>query len=304
VFARLLDRLPPALAEKYVLPWAGGTPRIDRLCTAVTSATVRSAANSALVRAGAGSLPALCGEAMRQAWRDETGPGGTIFEDAARRAVTGLTGENAADSLAMLASARPVDTALAARVLAILAGQDGSAAGYNGQAAQRWLPFLATTVRTCGGHVPARPAVPGIAVGRLVRCAPDGRPADGGASGGRAADGGASGGRAADGHGSGGRAPDGHGSGGRASGGRALARHEGAILLVERPLPPHAPLLLAARGVIARTGTPTPLPPGAGPRVPTVTGCRPEIVTGRHATDGSWLAAIDGTTGEVSLLAR
>ena len=294
MFARLLDRLPPALAEKYVLPWAGGTPRIDRLCTAVTSATVRSAANSALVRAGAGSLPALCGEAMRQAWRDETGPGGTIFEDAARRAVTGLTGENAADSLAMLASARPVDTALAARVLAILAGQDGSAAGYNGQAAQRWLPFLATTVRTCGGHVPARPAVPGVAVGRLVRCAPDGRAPDGRAHDGRAPDGRASGGRA-----SGGRA-----SGGRASGGRALARHEGAILLVERPLPPHAPLLLAARGVIARTGTPTPLPPGAGPRVPTVTGCRPEIVTGRHATDGSWLAAIDGTTGEVSLLAR
>jgi hypothetical protein len=38
--------------------------------------------------------------------------------------------------------------------------------------------------------------------------------------------------------------------------------------------------------------------------VPTVTGCRPEIVTGRHGTDGSWLAAIDGATGEVSLLAR
>ena len=56
--------------------------------------------------------------------------------------------------------------------------------------------------------------------------------------------------------------------------------------------------------MIARTGMPAPLPPGAGPRVPTVTGCRPETVTGRHATDGSWLAAIDGTTGEVCLLAR
>ena len=40
VFARLLERLPPVLAEKYILPWAGGTPRIDRLCAAVTSATM------------------------------------------------------------------------------------------------------------------------------------------------------------------------------------------------------------------------------------------------------------------------
>jgi len=38
--------------------------------------------------------------------------------------------------------------------------------------------------------------------------------------------------------------------------------------------------------------------------VPTVTGCRPENATGGEVADGSWLAAIDGATGEVALLAR
>ena len=82
-------------------------------------------------------------------------------------------------------------------------------------------------------------------------------------------------------------------------------RHEGAILLVDRPLPPHAPLLLGARGIIMRAEA-DPCPPGAGlgPGVPTVTGCRPEIATGGDAADGSWLAAIDGASGEVALLAR
>ena len=49
-----------------------------------------------------------------------------------------------------------------------------------------------------------------------------------------------------------------------------------------------------------------PCPPAAGfgPGVPTVTGCRPEIATGGGAADGSWLAAIDGASGEVALLAR
>lgn len=125
------------------------------------------------------------------------------------------------------------------------------------QTAHRWLPFLASTVRSCGGHVPACPAVPGIAVGRLIRCGPDER---------------------------------------------SPAHHEGAILLVDHPLPAQAPLLLAARGVIARTAGPHPT--GAGRGVPTVTGCHPEVVTGRQATDGSWLAAIDGSTGDVALLPR
>lgn len=258
VFARLLERLPPALAEKYVLPWAGGTPRIDRLCAAVTSATARPAKRLATPRESQ-NLAILCREAMRQAWRDGAGPGGSMFEDAAQRAVEGLTGEDAADCLAVLASARPVDTYLATQLLAIVARQSGDRAA-GGQTAHRWLPFLASTVRACGRQVPAEPAVPGVAVGRLVRYGP--------------------------------RGP-------------AAARHEGAILLVDRPLPAHAPLLLAARGVISRTAA-DPYEGGAasGRGVPTVIGCRPELATGGEVADGSWLAAIDGATGEVALLPR
>jgi len=258
VFARLLERLPPTLAEKYVLPWAGGTPRIDRLCSAITSAAARPAPWVAISRARSRDLAGLYREAMRQAWW--AGPRGSMFEDAAQRAVEGLTGDGAADGLAVLASARPVDTHLATRLLAVVASQaDGSSVRASWQAAQRWLPFLASTVRACGKQVPAHPSVPGVAVGRLVRYGSDGL---------------------------------------------AAGRHEGAILLVDRPLPAHAPLLLGARGVIARAVT-DPYQPGSGNgrNVPTVTGCHPETATG-GAVDGSWLAAIDGATGEVALLAR
>ena len=77
-----------------------------------------------------------------------------------------------------------------------------------------------------------------------------------------------------------------------------------AILLVDRPVPALAPLLFAARGVIARSGA-------AGAHlaevarslaVPMVTGCRPELVTGPLPARDGWLAAIDGSTGEVALL--
>jgi pyruvate,water dikinase len=77
-----------------------------------------------------------------------------------------------------------------------------------------------------------------------------------------------------------------------------------AILLVERPVPALAPLLFGARGVIARAGA-------AGSHlaevarslaVPMVTGCHPETVTGSRSPGAPWLAAIDGTTGEVALL--
>jgi len=78
-----------------------------------------------------------------------------------------------------------------------------------------------------------------------------------------------------------------------------------AILLVDRPVSALAPLLFVARGVIARTG-------GAGSHlaevarslgVPMVLGCRPERVTGTPAVpDGAFLAAIDGSTGDVALL--
>ena len=36
--------------------------------------------------------------------------------------------------------------------------------------------------------------------------------------------------------------------------------------------------------------------------VPMVTGCRPEAVTGARPAGAGWLAAIDGSTGEVALL--
>jgi hypothetical protein len=85
---------------------------------------------------------------------------------------------------------------------------------------------------------------------------------------------------------------------------RPPAECRDAILLVERPLPALAPLLFAARGVVAQTGA-------AGAHlaevarslaVPMVTGCRPGTVTSSRPPGAPWLAAIDGTTGEVALL--
>jgi hypothetical protein len=85
---------------------------------------------------------------------------------------------------------------------------------------------------------------------------------------------------------------------------RPAAGCRDAILLIDQPVPALAPLLFAARGVIARGGA-------AGAHlaevarslaVPMVTGCRPELVTGPAPATGGWLAAIDGGTGEVALL--
>jgi phosphohistidine swiveling domain-containing protein len=76
-----------------------------------------------------------------------------------------------------------------------------------------------------------------------------------------------------------------------------------AILLVERPLPALAPLLFGARGVICRAAA-------AGSHlaevarslgVPMVTGCHAEAVTGPDPS--GWFATVNGTTGEVFLLA-
>ena len=87
-----------------------------------------------------------------------------------------------------------------------------------------------------------------------------------------------------------------------------------AILLVAQPLPALAPLLFSARGVIARTGAAGSHLAGVARSlgVPMVIGCRPEAVTGLrphvphvphtpHAADG-WLAAVDGSSGDVALL--
>ena len=84
---------------------------------------------------------------------------------------------------------------------------------------------------------------------------------------------------------------------------RPPAASRDAIVLIDRPLPALAPLLFTARGVLARSGA-------AGSHlaevarslsVPMVTGCHPETVTGAGPPDASWLAAIDGATGDVAL---
>jgi phosphohistidine swiveling domain-containing protein len=78
-----------------------------------------------------------------------------------------------------------------------------------------------------------------------------------------------------------------------------------AILLVDRPVPALAPLLFAARGVIARTGAAAShlAEVARSLGVPMVVGCRPEPVTGPPPVPaGRWLAAINGSTGEVALL--
>jgi phosphoenolpyruvate synthase/pyruvate phosphate dikinase len=76
-----------------------------------------------------------------------------------------------------------------------------------------------------------------------------------------------------------------------------------AIVLIDRPLPALAPLLFAARGVIARSGAASShlAEVARSLSVPMVTGCRPETVTGA-GSDTGWLAAIDGSTGHVALL--
>jgi pyruvate,water dikinase len=77
-----------------------------------------------------------------------------------------------------------------------------------------------------------------------------------------------------------------------------------AILLVDQPVPALAPLLFSARGIIARSGAAGSHLAGVARSlgVPMVVGCHPEQVTGPAAGDGRWLAAIDGSAGEVALL--
>ncbi len=78
-----------------------------------------------------------------------------------------------------------------------------------------------------------------------------------------------------------------------------------AILLADRPVPALAPLLFAARGVIARTGAPGShlVEVARSLGVPMVVGCRPELAAGPLSlTDGAWLAAVDGSAGDVAFL--
>jgi len=126
--------------------------------------------------------------------------------------------------------------------------------------AREWMPLLAASVRARGQHLPARPAAPGVAAGRLVPCRPHERLA---------------------------------------------AADVDAILFVDRPAPALAPLLFGARGLIARTGAGSchlaEVARSLG--VPMVTGCRLPAQDTADRSGSSWLAAIDGTAGEVALLA-
>lgn len=70
-------------------------------------------------------------------------------------------------------SARDGAASVAARAPAPLPAM---AAGLPGDGSRRWMPLLAAAVLAQGQHVPARPAVPGTAAGRLVACRPHERP--------------------------------------------------------------------------------------------------------------------------------
>jgi hypothetical protein len=85
---------------------------------------------------------------------------------------------------------------------------------------------------------------------------------------------------------------------------RPAASCRDAILLVDRPVPALAPLLFGARGLIARTGAASShlAEVARSLAVPMVTGCPAHAVVGDGPPGASWLAAIDGATGEVALL--
>ena len=163
----------------------------------------------------------------------------------------------------VLADPALADPALAGQLLAMLTAVDRPA---DPAARVRWMPFIATIVLAHGQHVAGRPAAPGLAAGRLVPVRP--------------------------------HAP-------------AAASHLGAVLLVDHPHPALAPLLFAARAVVARRGA-------AGSHladvarslgVPMVTGCPLDEVDplDRPGGDGPgtgqpWLAAVDGSSGDVAVL--
>jgi phosphoenolpyruvate synthase/pyruvate phosphate dikinase len=81
---------------------------------------------------------------------------------------------------------------------------------------------------------------------------------------------------------------------------------QGAIVLVDRPVPGLAPLLFGARGVISRAGAASShlAEVACSLGVPMVIGCRPEVVTGPDPAVGAWFATINGGTGEVVLTRR
>jgi phosphoenolpyruvate synthase/pyruvate phosphate dikinase len=77
-----------------------------------------------------------------------------------------------------------------------------------------------------------------------------------------------------------------------------------AILVVDRPVPALAPLLFGARGLIARAGAASShlAEVARSLAVPMVTGCRLPAANTAGLPGLEWLAAVDGTVGEVALL--
>ena len=69
---------------------------------------------------------------------------------------------------------RPVTADTAQADMAAAPGRPGEQpAGPDEQwSAREWMPLLAASVRARGQHLPARPAAPGVAAGRLVPCRP------------------------------------------------------------------------------------------------------------------------------------
>lgn len=229
-------------------PCPGGPPSPDRdiVAAAVLAGRVWRALGDDVIEWAAESGTVWLLQSLRSIQDASTHDGST--HDGSIQDTTGQATPGPA------APADPADPRLAVAAAAALRAPDAPGSGL---ASRRWMPLLAAVAQAQGRHVTGRPAAPGTAAGRLVRCRPHERPPGGSAD---------------------------------------------AVLLIDRPLPALAPLLFGARGVIAEAGA-------AGSHlaevarslgVPMVIGCRPETVTG---TGGhQWIAAIDGTAGDVALL--
>jgi phosphohistidine swiveling domain-containing protein len=78
-----------------------------------------------------------------------------------------------------------------------------------------------------------------------------------------------------------------------------------AVLLIDRPLAAYAPLLFAARGVISAAGPASShlATVARSLGVPMVVGCPVAAVTAGYPPASEWLAALDGGTGDVRVMA-
>ena len=110
------------------------------------------------------------------AGRGQPGSGPAGLDGAARAAPAspaGTPGGAAQRQPDAVSAADPADPRLAAAAAALWAPGGGRLAS------RQWMPLLAAVTQTQGQQVPARPAAPGVAAGRLVCCRPHERPAEG-----------------------------------------------------------------------------------------------------------------------------